>query len=119
MKTKQKDSVVESVFCGGLLEFDIAGTGAVYIKESGGALCFSPPTLGLTIRVEGRRKRFTSRDQKGCKEECSSGGQVLIVFRSLVPLGAAATPAGAAGATVLWHHMSYLRSPAFTPFCDI
>ena len=77
-----KDSVVESGACGSVSEFDIAGTGAVYIKMSGGAVCFSPPTLGLTIRVEGRRRqRFTSRDKKGCKEECSSsGGQVLIVF---------------------------------------
>ena len=67
---------MESVVCGGVSEFDIAGTGAVYIKVSGGTLCFPPPTPGLTIRVEGERQRFTSRDEKGCKEECSSGGQV-------------------------------------------
>ena len=70
---------MESGVCGSVSEFDIAGTGAVYIKASGGTLCFSSPTLGLTIRVEGRRQRFTSINKKGCKEKCSSGGQVLIV----------------------------------------
>ena len=54
---KCKDSVVESGVCGSVSEFDIAGTGAVYIKAHGGTLGFSSPTLGLTIRVEGRRQR--------------------------------------------------------------
>ena len=83
----------------------------------GRSTLFFPPTLGLTIRVEGRRQRFTSKDKKGCTDECSSGGQVLIVFRSRVPLGAAATtPPGATGAAVSLapHVMSYLRSPAST-----
>ena len=74
-----KDSVVEFGVCESVSEFDIAGTGAVHIKRvSEGTLCFFPPTLGLTIRVEGRRQCFISRDKKGCKEERSSGGQVLI-----------------------------------------
>ena len=61
----------------------------------------SHPALGLTIRVEGRRQPFIRRDIKSRKEEeCTSGGQVLIVFRSRVPLGAAATAAGATGAAV-------------------
>ena len=38
-------------------EFDIAGTGAVYIKAYEGTLCFSSPMLGVTIRDEGRRQR--------------------------------------------------------------
>ena len=42
---------------GSVSKFDTAGTGAVYIKASGRTLCFSSPTLGLTIRVEGRRQR--------------------------------------------------------------
>ena len=58
-----------SLVCGGVSEFDFAGTGAVYLKVSGGTLSFSPPTFDLAIRVEGRRQRFTSRDKKGCKEE--------------------------------------------------
>ena len=44
-----KDSVVESRVCGSVSEFDIAGTGDVYIKACGGTLCFSSSTLGLTI----------------------------------------------------------------------
>ena len=71
---------MESGVCGSVSEFDIAGTEAVYINVSGGTLCFRPPTLGLTIRVEGKRQHFTSRVKKGYKEECSSGGQALIVF---------------------------------------
>ena len=80
--TNVKIQLVESGVCGSASEFDIAGTGAVYINAFRGTLCFSSPTLGLTIRVEGRRERFTSRDKKGCKEECSSGGQVFILFCS-------------------------------------
>ena len=77
---KCKDSVVKSGVCGSVSTFDIAGTGAVHIEVARGTLCFSPSMLGLTIRVEGRRQCFTSKDKKGCKEEFSSGGQVLIVF---------------------------------------
>ena len=42
-RTKCKDSVVESGVCGCVSEFDIAGTGAVYIKAYGGTLCFFLP----------------------------------------------------------------------------
>ena len=49
--------------------------GTVYRKVSGGVLYFSPPTSGLTVRVEGKRQRFTNRDKKGCKEESS-----IVVF---------------------------------------
>ena len=55
---------MESVVCGGVAEFDIAGTGAVYIKSAWRSTLFPPPTSGLTIRVEGRIYRFTSRDKK-------------------------------------------------------
>ena len=44
-----------------------------------------PPMLDLTIGVEGRKQRFISRDKKDCKEECNSGGQVLIVFYANPP----------------------------------
>ena len=77
---KCKDSVVKSGVCGSVSRFDIAETGAVHTEVARGKLCFPPPMLGLTIRVEGRRQCFTSRDKKGCKEELSSGGQVLTVF---------------------------------------
>ena len=71
---------MKSGVCGSVSRFDIAGTGAVHIEVARETLCFSSPMRGLTIRVEGRIQCFTSRDKKGCKEECSSGGQVLTVF---------------------------------------
>ena len=45
----------------------LRGRGVVYMKVSGGALCSPPPTSGLTIRVERKRQRFTSRDKKAVK----------------------------------------------------
>ena len=44
---------MKSGVCGSVSIFDIAGTGAVYIEVARGTLCFPPPMLGLTIRVEG------------------------------------------------------------------
>ena len=68
-----KDSVVESGVCGSVSEFDIAGTGAVYIKAYGGTLCFSPRRSGSRSESKAEGSVVTSRDKKGCKEECSSG----------------------------------------------
>ena len=94
-----KDSVVESGVCRRVSEFDITGTGAVYIKAYGmeeqGTLCFFSPTLGLTIRVEGRRQRLKKNLNAPRPSE-----------HPPVPLGAAATSAGANGAAALWHHTS-------------
>ena len=60
-----KDSVVvESGVCGSVSEFGIAGTGAVYIKAYEGSLRLSSPSLGLTIRVEGRRQRCYKQRQE-------------------------------------------------------
>ena len=65
--------VVESGVCGSLSEFNIAGTGAVYIKASGGSLCFSPRHSGSRSESKPEDSVVTSKDKKGCKEECSSG----------------------------------------------
>ena len=65
---------MESGVCGCVSEFDIAGTGAVYIKAYGGTLCFFPPRpSGARSESKAEDSVVTSRDKKGCKEECSSG----------------------------------------------
>ena len=64
---------MESGVCGSVPKFDIAGAGAVYIKAYGGTLCFSPRRLGSRSESKAEDSVVTSRDKKGCKEECSSG----------------------------------------------
>ena len=67
--------------CGSVSESDIAGTGAVHIEVAGGTLCSPPPTLGLTIRVEGRRQCFTSRDEKDVRDGKAVKRSVVAVVK--------------------------------------
>ena len=51
----------------------LRGHGAVYIKAYGGTLCFSPRRSGSQSESKADDSVVTSRDKKGCNEECSSG----------------------------------------------
>ena len=43
------------------------------MKVYGGTLCFSPRRSGSRSESKAEDSVVTSRDKKGCKEECSSG----------------------------------------------
>ena len=69
-----KDSVVESGVCGSVSEFDIAGTGAVYIeKRMKEHFVFPSRRAGSRSESKAEDSVVTSRDKKDCKEKCSSG----------------------------------------------
>ena len=63
--------------CRSVSEFDIAGTGAVYITKACLRMkehfVFTPRRSGSRSESKAEDSVVTSRDKKGCKEECSSG----------------------------------------------
>ena len=63
--------------CGSVSEFNIAGTGGVYITKAYLRMkehfVFPPRRSGSRSESKTEDSVVTSRDKEGCKEECSSG----------------------------------------------
>ena len=63
---------MECVVCGGVSEFDIVATGAVFMRCLEGSLYFSPPTSSSRSESKGEDSILEAETRKAVKR--SSGG---------------------------------------------
>ena len=81
-REKCKDSVVESGVCGCVSEFDIAGTGAVYIKACGGTLCFFLPDPRAHDQSRRQKTALLQEEiRKAVKRSVVAGSSFDLFFR--------------------------------------